>query len=136
MAGTTKGSLVETSEVLNRAADLIEERGWVRGQGWPGVSSALTGEVYEGTALCLEGGVMAALGVSGHAGYDAWFHCPARVAVQEYLAIGQTAPFHWNDREGRTVGEVIEVLRACALIEAAREEQDVAWETYADVVSA
>jgi hypothetical protein len=42
----------------------------------------------------------------------------------------------WNDRGSRTAAEVIEVLRACAVIEAAREEQDAAWETYAEVVTA
>jgi hypothetical protein len=54
--------------------------------------------------------------------------------------------FQWNDETAldpergmvniRTAAEVIEVLRACAVIEQAREEQDAAWATYAELVTA
>jgi hypothetical protein len=123
---------MKTSEVLNRAADLIEERGWTTGEGWPEADP-------EVTALCLEGGIMAAQGMtlSNQAGL---FTCPAYRAVRDYLdwqpKIGQTYLFQWNDRPNRTAAEVIEVLRACALIEQAREEQDAAWATYAGLVTA
>lgn len=40
------------------------------------------------------------------------------------------------EKVSRTAAEVIEILRACAVIEAAREEQDAAWETYAELVTA
>ena len=69
---------IPTSEVLNRAADLIEERGWTQGtQGWK----------VDGAFLDTD------------------------------------EPWKWNDTRGRTASEVIEVLRATAVIEAARETE-------------
>ena len=119
---------MKTSEVLNRAADLIEERGWTQGEGWPDAEDDVTG-------LCLEGGIMAAAGF-GFNDYTKFVRCPAYLAVENYLAHETRFPFTWNDRDGRTAAEVIEVLRACAVIEQAREEQDAAWATYAEVVTA
>jgi hypothetical protein len=82
---------------------------------------------------------MAALGMTydGHADV---LRCPAYNAVRDHLqwdrSLGKSYLFQWNDEPGRTASEVIEVLRATALIESAREEQDAAWETYAEVVTA
>jgi hypothetical protein len=113
---------VKTSEVLNKAADLIEERGWVRGSaGWPGM----------GPGLCLEGGMMAACGETFTSVnlFEFWA-CPAYRAVQEHLDLtpGEGAdhqplspPYRWNDAPTRTEAEVIETLRAAAVIEHARE---------------
>ena len=123
-------STVATSEVLNRAADLIEERGWACGKGWSA----------EGGPLCIEGAIAAALGADGHA-IRTTNTCPAGAAVREYLELGEyTATkgglWYWNDelrwdRElgtvvtVRTANEVVEVLRATAVIEAAREQETV-----------
>ena len=133
---------MNTSEVLNRAADVIEERGWTQGgdsndQPWDGPNG-----------VCLEGGIAAAAGLDRRFGGfpDLYNGCPAYEAVVSHLGLNpmpkrggapiMDAVWQWNDKPGRTASEVIEVLRACAVIEAAREEQDAAWETYAEQVSA
>jgi hypothetical protein len=109
---------MKTSEVLNKAADLIEERGWTTGT---------KGMLVEGGGLCLEGAIQAARGgktwismLHGASAYKTFQFdpCPAGDAVRDYL--GGTA-FLWNDALERTEGEVIEVLRATALIEQVRE---------------
>jgi hypothetical protein len=138
MAGTTKGSLVEltTSQVLNRAADLIEERGWGKGP------LSMFGEV----GLCVMGALYAAetgalaSGSNDENAYDTAERCPAGQAVVAHLGDRLYPPddpqmWRWNDLVASDGKQVIEVLRATALIEAAREEQDAAWETYAEAVT-
>lgn len=105
---------MQTSEVLNTAADLIESRGWVQGtSGWDKGAGG----------LCLEGGILAAMGLdrANVADFGVWIDCPARHAVRSYL--DDPAPYDWNDEPGRTASEVVEVLRACAVIEASRERE-------------
>lgn len=118
---------MRTSEVLNRAADLIEERGWARTEGW-------NGQPGTGGRLCLEGGIMAALEIpyflSGDPGTDTIKDvlrpCPAYVAVRDYLEMSEDGYlYHFNDANGRTASEVIEVLRATALVEAAKENSKI-----------
>lgn len=127
---------MKVSETLNKAADLIEERGWGTGhQSWAN-DPALP--------VCLEGAIGAAMGLtvndlrsgSGIDPADLQL-CPAGAALREHLsgwfnARGSKVAWlcHWNDADGRTADEVIEVLRACALIEEAREDQDEAYATY------
>lgn len=122
---------MRTSEVLNRAADLIEQRGWGQGS-WKRSGN---------DPLCIEGAIGAAMGDE-----DSTIpYCNATVAVRNYLG---AAPFMWNDdlfhnrvmeligsrpeitraeaevraqAEGRA--KVIEVLRATAVIEAAKESE-------------
>ena len=112
-------SEMKTSEVLDLAADAIQHRGWTTGS-W--------NNTKEGAPVCLEGGIAAALGweidLDGvdDAGYETFTSCPAYVAVQEYLSLGPFALYHWNDRAERTKEEVIEVLRAAAAVERAKEE--------------
>ena len=119
---------MNTSEVLNRAADLIEERGWRQGPaGW---------DNDQGSRLCLEGGILAALETSfSDIDLREWFmDCPAYVAVANYLELpsgrdlaghDNRAIWRFNDDPGRTQSEVVEVLRACAVIEASREREVV-----------
>lgn len=125
---------MKTSEVLNKAADLIEERGWGQGpRTW----------TTEGAELCLEGAIAAAMGKNANRSprfeNGIWPEdiqtCPAGAAVRDHLEWTHAYLCMWNDKTERTADEVIEVLRACAVIEAAREEQDAAWETYAEQVS-
>lgn len=116
---------VSTSEVLNKAADLIEERGWTTGGGgW---------EDKEGSGLCLEGGILAAAGF-GTQEYTApqFLGCPAYIAVKSYLGLDDSqALYEWNDGtydfsgESRSAEDVIATLRATALIESARERESV-----------
>lgn len=118
---------MNTSEVLNRAADLIEEHGWTQGtHGWPRGNG-------EHAPLCLEGGMIAALGRNWRdLDVNAFWDCPAYRAVKSYLGdrcrnalTGEDDAdlWAWNDTVASTASEVIEVLRAVAVIEAAREAE-------------
>ena len=115
-----------TADVLNRAADLIEERGWVRGN-WG---------THAAAPLCLEGGILAALGqrFASVDLQDLW-ECPSYRAVADYLALPYTrepgenlateeALWAWNDENTRTASEVIETLRAAAAIEQAKHDAE------------
>lgn len=102
---------MNTSSILNKAADLIEHFGF-------GTGSTAGG-------LC----VIQAIYRANKDG-----HIAAR-ALEAYLGIDYAA-HQWNDAPGRTATEVVEALRACAVIEEARESQDAAWATYASQVSA
>jgi hypothetical protein len=121
---------MNTSEVLNTAADLIEERGWTTGtSGW-----ASSGP------LCTEGAICAAMGIEFDAVDVDFTECPAYLAVMDHLGdavpCASTDPekvpvlWAWNDecdlrgKDLRTASEVIEVLRATAVIEAARENAE------------
>lgn len=115
-----------TSETLNLAADLLQERGWTTGN---------KGMVATGDPLCLMGAIGAAAGLatrvadvladsfgSGAAPvypYAAVMDCPAARAVTAYL--DEFELWMWNDDQ-TDVAEVIATLRAVALIEAARED--------------
>lgn len=110
-----------TSETLNLAADLIEKHGWTQGpKGWPGHIE------HRGT-LCLEGGILAALGKSW-ADPDVTAvlaECPAFQAVSRHLW-PIALPWLYNDSYQRTAEEVIATLRAVAVIEAANEDAEQA----------
>lgn len=112
---------LRTSETLNLAADLIQQRGWTTGS-WDAPDGG----------LCLEGAINAARGMEG----EIFCHCPAADAVRSYL--GTRFLWAWNDHlrsaptgwvggsiEAATAHgteRVIETLRAAALVEQAREE--------------
>ena len=114
------------SDTLNRAADLIERRGWGQGPSTWGDSAARS-------RLCVEGAIAAVSGVSmldlEDIGEGVTPHrneleaCPAYKAMVDYLQWKQPFLFTWNDKAGRTKEEVIEVLRAAAVIEAAKESK-------------
>jgi hypothetical protein len=120
MAGTTKGSLVETSEVLDLAADHLRRNGLFKGgaHGEGDLRTAPACTVGAITLMAIWGNDRAA----GNVAID---------QVRDYIGGDVVA---WSDAPGRTAEEVVEALRACAVIEAAREEQDAAWETYAPQV--
>lgn len=121
-------NILATSEVLNRAADLIEERGWAQGGGW-----FYGGDEYATSPLCLEGGIMAALGLHFDTGEtDDFEECPAYVAVRSYLGaacrnavlgVEDARLWAWNDTVAESGEQVIATLRAVAVIEAAREQE-------------
>lgn len=121
---------VKTSEVLDRAADLIEERGW--------------GNVLykSGGSLCVQHALAEALGVPSVA-YHTVNYLPAGNALREYLGLprwtradwiaaastGEGTLWQWNDEwdakrgPARTAAEVIATLRAAAVIAEARESE-------------
>jgi hypothetical protein len=114
---------MNTSDTLNLAADLIEERGWAKGSAaWYGIE----------TGLCLEGavGIAADLPACGIRPLSEDINiCPAGQAVREYLELRPWREFNdglwsWNDRTVRTKEQVIATLRATALMVAARESAD------------
>jgi len=113
---------METSEVLNKAADLIEERGW--GQG--------PASMFGQAGICAMGAINLAAFNRLNDDYLAVHHCPAGQAVYNYLEgransgwwDGADRIWSWND-DCADAAEVIEVLRAAAVIEAAKERADV-----------
>lgn len=117
---------MNTSDILNKAADLIEQRGWRRSE-W-GLDS-------DTAPLCVEGAICAAMGLTNHGEIDRQ-SCPAYVAVKTHLGArcrndvvpdaADAEVWAWNDTVAESAAEVIEVLRATALIEAARETEAAA----------
>lgn len=117
---------MSTSEILNRAADLIERYGWTHikddpnDNPWGGA----------GKPMCIEGGILSAMGLepldSGLGDENDYIltNCPAYKAVQEYLGNDHRL-YRFNDAEGRTAREVIEVLRGAALVESVKESNNV-----------
>ena len=107
-----------TSEVLDLAADKVQEHGWRQGDGWED----------RGAGLCLEGGIAAAVGglyytdgqMAGYLNTSALTRCPAYKAVQGYRETDRDL-WLWNDVRGRTQEDVIAVLRAAAAVERAKE---------------
>lgn len=96
-----------TSQVLDRAADLIEERG-----------------LWQACKPATSGGICALLAIDEVARADLW---PAAGALVAYLGgsphdVGGRV-IRWNESASGQA-EVIAVLRACALIEAAKENAE------------
>lgn len=109
-----------TSEVLNRAAELIEERGWADRNV---DSEEAWGEYSDTSPICLEGGILAAVGADKYT-IGGLRRCPAYRAVHAYLDFPENRPLYvYNDAIGRSASEVIKVLRATAVIEQAREAE-------------
>jgi hypothetical protein len=113
---------MNTSEVLNKAADLIEQRGWATG--------TCGMDATPDTPLCLEGAIGAALEVqtfmSDKAGVERYHYfrlsqSDAYKAILRYLGLDRDA-WMWNDDQSEA-SRVVEVLRACAVIEASRERE-------------
>src|SRR5687768_1199599 len=113
-----------TSEVLTEAADMLKAGRWVQGDGWPGAA-------YN-DGLCLEGGIMAALGLvydmnQSNGGLNDFYACPAYKAVREYLdekgelSKGGGSVWGWNDTYWRTKAQVLRVLRTVARREKKKE---------------
>ena len=107
------------SQQLFRAADLLEERDWVQGEGWDG-------EPLTGGCLCLEGAIQAACGIPyGETTSADVNHCPAGRAVRRYLlgdeASNEERLYEWNDQEFRSKDEVIALLRNVAELELIKE---------------
>jgi hypothetical protein len=115
---------VNTSEILNRAADLIDAAGLAKGK-----------HINRKGCLCSAGAMYAAVGIEpkwGRApeewpGWTVAGDSEVRVAFDAFgwwlIARGFDAAdaADWNDKKGRTKEEVVAALRGAA--EAARAEQ-------------
>lgn len=100
---------MQTSEVLNKAADLIEVEGWWQDRPGGGV------------------GKCASNAISTVAQREQVSILPAHIAFAEHVGVGRPLVRNiadWNDAPERTATEVIEALRAAALIEAAKENAE------------
>jgi hypothetical protein len=126
------------AEACEDAADLLEGH-WVQGE-WYITDSYIdeqTGDETENWGYCLEGGLAAALGLDICDMEDTnrleMINCPVYTAVletinqqahQELLDRGFSGEYqpsygegdlpNWNDRDGRTEQEVVDLLRATA----------------------
>lgn len=90
---------MNVSEILNKAADLIEPQGaWVQGK-W---------STDGGKCLCAEGAIAIAAELSFFTAVEG---SPAGRALAEF--IGDPIPV-WNDAPDRTQAEVVAALRAAA----------------------
>lgn len=107
---------MNTADILDRAADLIEERGWH--QGW---------YVNDCGQLCIRGAMLVAVGIEppqkdmpwpDHSGEANASWQEATDEMDEYL---DDLAERWNDAPERTKEEVVSTLRAAA--QAARAEQ-------------
>jgi hypothetical protein len=120
---------VATSEVLNRAADLIERDGWHQGNYAPGQTEH--GVTTDGLPVCAIGALYGAMGrpLSWDAALGCWvgddaFDLEVSAVVAAHLNLSSPLDIPvWNDSDRREVSEVVEVLRAAAVIEAAREQK-------------
>lgn len=118
---------MKISEVLIKARDILQEKGWYQGN-W----HAPDGRV------CLETAIAEAIGEQIPSQVN--FHPVGRTLIN-YLELekmssavcpcgcgitmfGGASLASWNDRAERTFTEVIEALEVCALIEAEKEERE------------
>lgn len=96
---------MKTSEVLDAAAAYLTLNGWQQlSMGQPGGPRCVMGAFKS---------------VLGEESIVEAVSTPAYLALRNYLDDDWVS--EWNDADGRTAAEVIEVLRAAAVIEAARE---------------
>jgi len=101
---------MRTSEILYTAADLIERDGWHQGD------YTAAGGWKQASPSCVMGAINRAAGR---------MEIPAACAVMVHLyGAGGGSLIQWNDAPERTESEVIEVLRAAAVIEAAKENAE------------
>lgn len=115
---------MKSSEVFYQAADDIAAFGHHKGEGygdgpWSTAPACSIGAINR--VVIRESGLINGAQVH-HATFRQYLNNPLGV-------VG------WNDAPDRTAEEVVEAFRACAVIEAAREQQDAAWATYAEQVS-
>lgn len=109
---------LSVDEVLYAAADLIEVNGLCQGDYWPGANGEW--RYVPGDPVCTFGACAVVLGVE----YPWAADMPDVVediadALDE--VVGEWVP-GWNDAPGQTAERVVSVLRACALMVAARRE--------------
>lgn len=103
---------IATAELLTKAADIIDQRGWCQGSFVPPNSDPRTAPVCAEAAISVAGGVMPNGYGYASAGVDAAI--AARAARRVFRHRVQRAISDWNDAPERTAGQVTAELRACA----------------------
>jgi hypothetical protein len=99
---------MNTSEVRYKAADHIERFGHHKGDGF--------GEGHTSVApACTIGAITVASECGVH---------PGQAAIAAMVSFLGSGIITWNDAPERTAAEVVEALRAAAVIEAAKENSD------------
>lgn len=108
---------MNTAEILNKAADVIEERGWHKGDFVSSVG-------FDGSGcVCVLGAINVAVGEVPYAVFeigDRDERTDAARVLAEYLGLvlrdGDVTEVgdRWNDAEGRTKDEVVAALREAA----------------------
>lgn len=99
------------AEVLTRAADVIDERGWCQGEAWA-----------PGGQVCAHGAIWEALGID-RIDYDQGelttgarpVFGAACDAIRRHIGPGRSVT-GWNDEPGRTKDDVTAALRAAAKV--------------------
>lgn len=102
---------METAEILNKAADVIEERGWYQG----------LSQDPDGTGVCALGAICVAVGLDPHAlaelgeGDDAAARAgvEAADALEDWLGLDLPVT-QWNDEYVDTAEQVVTALREAA----------------------
>lgn len=126
--------LTRTSHQLMKAAHLIQEKGWDEGiHGW---------DEHVTPGLCIEGALAAAAGIDWRTcNITEFMTCPAYRAVQEFLVEREQLPvtrmlatnvhggtedtdelWAWNDNAAEDQWDVINTLKAAAIVELAKEK--------------
>lgn len=120
----------DTSEILDKAADELLIRGWVRGgEGWVDHNTG------PNQPVCVEGALQAAIGLM-HTSSEFYTH-PAYKRVEDAVvtnesvvsvatghALNVVSPYLWNDHVAKDAGEVIELLRGLAKQEREKETHE------------
>ena len=111
---------MNTADILDKAADLIDRRGW--NQGW---------YINTDGEMCPRGAIYAACGMQPNPNpsvdvmdWPGWSSSAADNAITACDWLDEAVDDYaesWNDDEGRTKEEVVSTLRAAA--QAARAEQ-------------
>lgn len=113
---------MKTSEILTKAADIIEDQGWVKGA---------AGTIVGDGPKCLMGAVGQAAGITTfpaaqddqeHYSCVGIYDHPAGKALVEHMGVADSDHLWKFNDAAEGVNDVLEVLRAAALIEAGRED--------------
>lgn len=98
------------SEILLKAADLIEQKGWTQGAYARSGEFEVSSLHREATCYCTIGAIICATGEARMLGRGVVDGTKARL----FAMIGDHDIVSWNDTPGRTKEEVVEALRRAA----------------------
>ena len=93
---------MNVSDYLNKAADIIEEKGWIQGDF----------ETEDG--VCVNRAITLVTWSDRGRPMDIELSDQVRRALREYLSSAPLSLYKWNDKPGRTKEEVLAALRGAA----------------------